>query len=198
MKQLFQQIKNRFNQWLNGRRYAACARQAAKIVRQVKAQWPGCDSAMNTATWPPVSGTTTGFTVKGKTTIQWGTDGLLSSPYPSGGGFYTVLRISQRQVFERTKLPNGTGPTTSDVFVQDGNTWTLTVRDDSGMTPPTLNTTVTLVDGAGFLGTVGQVYTARVVDPSWESALKEAGTRELVCDSLLLVDSQTGSAQTAR
>lgn len=152
-----------------------------------------------TETWPPVSGTTTGFVVKGKTTIQWGTNGLLSSPYPgSGGGFYTVTKYNEKPILDRTKLPNGNGVTTSDVMITDGISFELTVRDDSSMTPPAINATVSIVDAAGLLGTAGLVYTARVLDHNYDTALKQAGERVLMCENLLLIDSQTGSAQTGR
>lgn len=198
MKKLLNKISNSFKAWAARRRYARCVAAAARIVARTKAAWPGCAGAMATATWPPVSGTTVGFTVKGKTTIQWGSDGLLSSPFPGGGGFYTVTDAKQKLIIDRTKLPNGTGVSTSDVFVQDGASWEITVRDDSGMTPPVLNTAVTLVDGAGLLGTVGLTYSARVVDPSWETGVKKAAERTLLCENLVAIDSQTSAAQTAR
>lgn len=204
MKKLFKQIAGYFKTWNARRRYERCVKQAGKILASSKSKfnqsYPGCEGAMMTATWPPVSGTTPGFTVKsdGKTTIQWGTDGLLSSPFPSGGGFFTVTKFSEKPILDRTKLSNGTGLTTSDIILTDGMTWEVTVRDDSGMTAPTVNSTVSVVDAAGYLGTVGNVYTARVVDPNYDTALKQAGERVLVCDNLLLIDSQTGASQTGR
>lgn len=152
-----------------------------------------------TASWPPVSGTTPGFTVKGAGTIRWGTDGLLNSPYPAGGGFYVVTKFDQKPIIDRSKLPNGTGITTTDVFLVDGATTEITVRDDSLMgTPPAINSNVTIVDAVGQLGAVGNTYSARVVDNGYGTAPKQAGERTLVCDNLVGIDSQTSSAQTAR
>ena len=188
-------MKNKIRLFLN---VIACLWCEARMrLRELRGYTAQLEQQQQTATWPPVANTTTGFAVKGKTTIQWGTDGILSSPYP-GSGFYTVTRCNQKPILERTKLPNGTGITTSDIILQDGVTWEITVRDDSGMTPPVVNTAVTLVDVAGLLGTQGLTYTARVVDPSYDTGLKQAGERVLACDNLVLIDSQSGSAQTAR
>ena len=202
MKKLFKQIVGSFKAWSARRRYARCVKQAAQILARNKANFsanfPGCEGALMTASWPPVSGTTPGFVVKGKTTIQWGTDGLLSSPYPSGGGFYTVTKFNQKPILDRTKLPNGTGITSSDIMLTDGQTWEITVRDDSTMTPPAINATISLVDALSINGSSGQVWTARVVDHNYDTAAKQAGERVLICDNLILIDSQTTAAQTAR
>lgn len=148
--------------------------------------------------FPPTSGTTPGFIAKGKTTILWGTDGLLSSPFPGGGGFYTVLRFSEKPIVDRTKLPNGSGLTSSDIFITDGIAFELTVRDDTTMAPPNIGTTVTVVDAAGLYGATNLVYTARVVDNSWESSSKQAGERTIMADNLVLIDNLNGAAQVPR
>lgn len=193
MKTIIKLIKNKFEdlRWA-GHLLRFHFRRLTGAIRQQEQQ-------QLTEIWPAVSGTTPGYVAKGKTTIMWGTNGILSSPFPSsGGGFYTVIRASEKPIFDRSKIPNGNGVTTSDVFITDGATWELTVRDDSTMTPPTLNTTASVVDIQGLLGTQGLVYTARVVDTNYEAALKEPGTRTLMLDNLLLIDSQTSSSQTAR
>lgn len=105
--------------------------------------------------WPAVSGTTTGYTASGVTTIRWGTDGVLQSPKP-GSGFYVVLRATQRALVDNIKLPNGTGPTITRVLIKDGAVWDLTVRDDSQMDPsqssgPTVGKSVTITDMAGMI-----------------------------------------------
>ena len=153
---------------------------------------------MATATWPPAAGVTPGFTIKGKSTILWGTDGLLASPYPTAGGFYTVMRMSQNPILDRTKLPQGSGLTSTDIILIDGISTEIVVRDDSTMTPPTINTTITIVDAAGWFGTQGLTYTARIVDPRYEAALKQPGERTIIADNLILIDSQTTGVQAAR
>jgi hypothetical protein len=153
---------------------------------------------MSNSTWPPVAGVTPGYTVQGKTTIRWGTDGLLASPYPGGGGFYTVIKMSQNPILDRAKLPQGSGLTSTDVIIIDGVSSEIVVRDDSTMTPPQINTLITIVDAAGWFGIQGITYTARIVDPRYEAALKQPGERTIIADNLLLIDSQTTGAQVAR
>lgn len=140
-------------------------------------------------TWPPTSGTTTGFTAS-KTTVQWGTDGLLQSPKPASG-FYVVTRFSQKQLVDVTRLPNGTGITSNRVVLVDGVQFEITVRDDSAMTPPVANSTIVVTDAAGMLGTVGNVYTCKVLDNSYDAAPKQPGERVILAENLVLIDSQT-------
>ena len=190
LKIKFQAVAN----WLTCLKYAVQMklRELRGFVAQEQQQ-------NQTETWPAASGTTPGFVVKGdtKTNIQWGTNGSLASPNPGSGlGFYTVLRISEKPILDRTKLPNGNGLTTSDVMIQDGMSWEVTVRDDSTLTTQLrINMPVTIVDLAGLLGTKGYTYTARVLDTNYETAVKQAGERGLQLESLLLIDSQTGTAQ---
>ncbi len=143
--------------------------------------------------WPPAN-PSTGFSVTGVTTIRWGTDGVLQSPKPSSG-YYVVLRFNQRPLVENIKLPNGTGPTVTRVLIKDGVEWTVTVRDDTTMTPPTVGGSVTIVDAAGLLGTVGLAYGATVIEPSYDTSPKQAGERVILCENLVLIESQTGGAQ---
>ena len=198
MKNLFNKIYEGYKSWLNRRRWQRASKQAARILNQTKAKWPNCEGARMVTDWPAVSGTDAGFLIKGKTTIMWGTNGIISTPFPAGGGFYNVIRASMKPIIDRTKLPNGVGVTSSDVFVQDGVTWEIVVRDDSALTPPVIGTTWSVVDIAGLLGAQGLVYTGRVVEPDYEVSLKAAGERTVMLDNLILIDSQTSGAQTPR
>lgn len=137
--------------------------------------------------WPAVSGSTVGYKAQGVTTIRWGTDGLLTSPAPSGG-FYTVTRFAQKPLVENIKLPNGTGITATRVQLIDGTEWTITVRDDTRMTPPVIGNTVTIVDAAGLHGTPGVAYSATILDPSYEAAPKQAGERTIIVERLKLIE----------
>lgn len=197
MKKLFNKIKRSFNLWLMRRRWARAQRQAAAILRRTKRRYPNSDGIYAADTWPPTSGTSTGYKATGKTTIMWGTEGILSSPYPATG-FYTVIRCNQKSLIDRTNLPNGTGITSTRVLLNDGEQWEITVRDDSSMTPPTSSSTANLVDVAGHLGVQGKVYTCTIIDSAYEANLKAAGERTLLVENLVLIDSQTGSVQTAR
>ena len=127
----------------------------------------------------------TGYTAQGTTTIVWGTDALWST--------YVVTRISERDLIENIKLPNGTGITTTRVQLKDGRQWDITVRDDTGMTPPKSGDTLVVKDAGGLIGTVGLNYTARIVESGWDSAPKQAAERTLTVESLVLIESQTGS-----
>lgn len=186
IRQWFKNWKLRWQVW-------RCEREAARRVAAVKRAYPGCEGAMNA--WPPVAGTTTGYDAEGVTTILWGTDEFLQSPRPLAGGFFFVTRIDQRQLVDNIKLPNGSGPTVTRVLITDGDQWNVTVRDDTRMTPPLVGDAVSIIDGAGHKGTRGLVYSAIVVDANWESAMKQAGERVIVCENLTLVDSQTSAAQ---
>lgn len=153
--------------------------------------------------WPPISGTTTGFNAT-QTTVQWGTDGLLQSPKPGGSGnFYVVSRFRQSPKKEEVYLSNGTGIEVNRIKLRHGQRWELAVRDDSTMTPPDYLATVVITDAAGMVhpngngsAVVGAVYTAAIIDTDWESSMKNAGERILVVENLTLVDNQAaGSPQ---
>lgn len=173
-------------------RIAKVERQARRQVELTKARFPGCESAMNV--WPPISGVTTGYEADGVTTIRWGTEGLLQSPKPASG-FYTVLRFDQKELVDVSKHPQGVGLTATRVRIKDGNSWTITVRDDTQMTAPVVGTTILIVDGAGMKGTVGLRYNAKIVDNDYNTGIKQPGERVLVAENLLLIESQVSGAQ---
>jgi hypothetical protein len=207
MKKLFSNLWKNFQFWRLRRRFARATKMATERILHTKAKYPNSEGIFCvTETWPAVSSTTPGFTIKGKTTIMWGTNGVLSSPFPASGGFYAVLRVTQKPILDRSKLPNGAGVTTSDVFIQDGVTMELTVRDDSTMIPPVVNTTAIIVDVGWLINPSGNpgggaaplLYTGRVVDMNYDTALKQPGERVLMIDNLVLIDSQTTSGQSAR
>jgi len=127
-----------------------------------------------------MTGTPTGLAKQGVTTIVWGTDGLWSS--------YIVSRISQKQLIENVKLTNGTGITVTRVQLTDGVQWDITVRDDTGMTPPVVgNTFASIYDAAGMLGAVGSTYTGRIVESSWDTSSKQAAERSITVEKLTLI-----------
>lgn len=145
--------------------------------------------------WPAIPGVTIGYIAQGVTTDRWGTDGLLQSPRVGAGSYYVVLRFNQRPLVDNIKLPNGVGVTATRVMIVDGVEWTMTVRDDTRMTPPAVGGTITIVDGAGLLGVVGLAYTATVIEPTYDTSPKQAGERVFTCENLVLIESQTGIAQ---
>ena len=141
----------------------------------------------------------TGYTATGRTTIRWGTDGYWQQEIPSSGanpavgGYYIVTDFDEKQLAEAIKLSNGSGPTSTRVIINDGIQWTVTVRDDTRMTPPKVNDTVYIVDAAGFRGTPGLKYITTVIDANYKAAPKQPGERVLLLESLILIESQTGA-----
>jgi hypothetical protein len=176
-------------------RIAQAERLAARRMLASKLEFPGCEGAMNA--WPPVSGTTTGYDVDGAvpSSIRWGTDGLLQSPTPSGGGYAVVNRLSERELVDIERLPNGTGVNVLRVRIKQGGQWTVTVRDNQTVTFPKIGGTVSVVDAAGHLGTLGLTYTATVVENDYEAALKQPGERTLLVEKLTLIETSSGGAQ---
>ena len=139
-------------------------------------------------TWPPTITTSTAEVASDSavTTIRWGTDGLTPIVASPTEFFYVCTRFSQKELTEVIKLPQGSGLTMGRVYIKDGVHWSVTVRDDSSWTPPTVSSTVKVADGAGMIGAVGTVYDARVVDNDYETAVKQPGERVLVLERLTL------------
>jgi hypothetical protein len=186
----------KLNEAHQARQWKRAQRQAAARLAAVKAQYPGCEGAMNV--WPPVSGTTNGYEVDGAapTSIRWGTDGLLQSPTQSGGGYAVVNRMSEKELVEVSKWPNGTGIDVLRVRLKQGTSWTITVRDNALVTWPKIGQTVLVVDMLGAIGTLGLRYTATVVENDYEAALKQPGERTLLVEKITLIETGAGSAQT--
>lgn len=128
----------------------------------------------------------------GVTTVIWGTDGLLNSPVPAGGyagtGYYIVESVDQETDAEPIYLENGTGQKASRVIINHGQKWTLSVQDDSNMTPPTVGATVSVVDGAGLITSGKLAYTCRVIASGGRFSRKGAAMRNLSVERLTLVD----------
>lgn len=147
--------------------------------------------------WPAQSGVATGFTVEqvsgGTTVLMWGSEGMLATINSKSVSFAIVSRFSQRKLVENIELTNGTGLITNRVRITDGVQWDLTVRDDTRIASaalPTVGQAVTVVDGAGMLGTQGTAYAGTVVDSGYEAAPKQAGERTLVIENLVLIEAQ--------
>lgn len=140
----------------------------------------------------------TGYLASGVTTLRWGTDELVQTMNGQTAvqAFLIVTRFAERNIIDNIKLPNGDGLTSSRVMIVDGVQWDVTVRDSTALTGlPKLGTSVTIVDAAGLIDAVGEVYTATVVESTYEASPKQAGERQLTLENLVLIESQTGSAQ---
>jgi hypothetical protein len=152
--------------------------------------------------WPPSSsGGTVGVLIEqqgGTTTIRWGTDALLQkvngSTCPSG--FYVVMRFNQSPKQEVSYLENGSGIQTTRIRLTHGHQWDITVRDDTRMSPPKAGDTVVVTDAGGIVPCtspgVGNVFTCKVIDPSYEASPKQPGERMLRVEALLLIEGTNG------
>lgn len=192
---LFKIIKKLWASAVSRYRIAKAQRLAAEFVACVKAQYPGCEGAMNA--WPTTGAgsLSTGVLATGVTTIRWGTKGLGQNT-----GWLTVLRFSQKTLTENIKLPNGDGVTSTRIQIVDGQQWDITVRDDTALVPPQVGDSITVVDAAGLIGGLAadavKTYSATVVESGFDTAPKQAGERTVTVENLLLVDSQTSGSQT--
>ena len=142
--------------------------------------------------------TSNGYSIassSGVTTLIWGTDGLLVSPAPGGGyagtGYYIVESVDQDTDAEPIYGENGTGQKAWRVIIKHGHKWTISVQDDSVMTPPTVGTSVSVLDGAGLIsGSASSKgsYTAKVISSGEKFTRKGAAMRNITVEKLTLVD----------
>jgi len=194
-------IKKLYAKIVNSLCMALARRRAAKLIASIKARYPGCEGAMNINSWPPVDGTTAGYDeVGGVTSVRWGTDGLLQTKPASG--FYIVTSFKQSVDQDLEYLPNGSGIKAGLITLTHGYKWECTVRDDTRWTShPTAGSYVNITDAGGLVAAahrssgaaaVGSVFSARVVNPDYSAAPKQAGERVLMLEALMLVDGTAG------
>ena len=148
--------------------------------------------------WPTTStNTTAGYSASGITTIRWGTRGVLTKigsqslgSNPTSVGI--VTRFNQKQIVDNSKMSNGDGLTVTRVQIIDGAQWDVTVRDDTTITQrPVVGATCVIVDGMGYIGSVGATDDAVVVEASYDIAPKQAGEFSLTLENLRLIESQS-------
>jgi hypothetical protein len=191
---IFKQIAATFRYWKVKRQFARCQREAAQIVARIKAQYPGCDTAVNA--WPTTGSTGNGNAAVGQyiatgtgTTLLWGTNNALGAFTPTG--WLTITDIKQRTLTEKIQLPNGDGLTAGTVQLIDGFAEDLEVRDDT--TQVTANLTVGqriyILDGGGLVpgGARGASYHGIIVEHDWNTAPKTPAGRKLSVDIYLLI-----------
>lgn len=132
-----------------------------------------------------------GAELDGVTTLIWGTSGSLTVPSPGGSyagdGFYIVESIDESEKTEQIYGENGTGIEAWRMTLKHGLRWNVTVTDDSTMTPPVVNTTITILD---FIGNKTKFYVAKVLNNDYRAARKTPGQRVLQVENLTLVDAQ--------
>lgn len=145
----------------------------------------------------------TGYSNSTITTLIWGTDGLLTTPAPGGSyagtGFYIVESADQETDAETIYIENGTGQKASRIIINHGQRWTLSVQDDTAMSPPQVGDSVTIKDGACLIGGVASgsasavKYAATVVSSGERFTRKGAAMRNFTVENLALIESQTAS-----
>ena len=141
----------------------------------------------------------TAYLATGITTIRWGTDGVMAntSPNGSGGGsiyasgaggigYYTVESIRANDEVDTIYIEQGTGLKATRIQIWQGRRFTLTVVDDTLMTPPLPSTYVSIIDVMQGVDTT--IFTARVIDNGYNTARKVEGKREITCEVLTLIE----------
>ena len=152
---------------------------------------------------PPTSPTirASGFVHAGVTTIVWGTQGLAVFAGTPGGdidtannGYYIIIDYKQRLKKDIDYGENGSGVECRRTTIVHGQTWDITVEDNTQMTPPTQNTAITCYDilakGTASPLVAKAVWTATIIESEYTSAPKRPGIRTLTAENLTLVDSQ--------
>lgn len=142
-------------------------------------------------------GGSTGYTISGITSVIFGTDGLLKSPAPvgsyAGTGYYIVESVDGETKSEPIWGENGTGIQTWRVMLVNGSSGTMTIQDDTGMTPPQIGSLTSVVDtGLIFPGNSNRsnAYSMFVIHVSNRFVRKGAEMRTVQYENLTLVDSQ--------
>lgn len=129
--------------------------------------------------WPPSSDLANGIGYTGDlpTTLAWGTDDLYSG----------VIVISMRpsQMIEEIKIENGTGLTSKQVLLNDGNMVEINVIDDRSITWPAAGDTVTVLNPLPT-GAAATSMTFNVIDNSYQASRKAPGERTLLCKKYTL------------
>jgi hypothetical protein len=169
------------------------------------------------ATAPQSPTNPTGYSSVGITTVVWGTQGLAVFQGPAGGditggnnGYYILTDYKQRLKKDLDYGENGSGVECRRTTIIHGQTWDLTVEDNTNMNPPVQGTQIACYDilgngnSASYTTLAGGVntpplaavrkWTATVIESEYSAAPKRPGMRTLTVENLTLVDSQAVSA----
>jgi hypothetical protein len=152
---------------------------------------------MPTAGSPPI-----GYASTGVTTVVWGTQGLAVFQGTEGAdiniannGYFILTDYKQRLKKDLDYGENGSGVECRRTTIIHGQHWDITVEDNSNMTPPAQNTTITCYDilqkGLGGPIAAKAVWTAVIIESEYTAAPKRPGMRTLTAENLTLVDSQS-------
>lgn len=138
--------------------------------------------------WPPAYSTS--FLADGVTTIRWGTDGIManSAPNGSGGGFlgfYTIESLRGTDEIDTSYIEQGTGFKATRIRLWQGRRYNLTVVDDTGMTPPSVGTKLSLVD---TVSGGSMIYQFTLIDNGDNTVRKDAHKREMTVEYLTCIE----------
>ena len=145
---------------------------------------------------PPI-----GYASTGITTIVWGTQGLAAFQGEPGldivrgnNGYYILTDYKQRLKKDLDYGENGSGVECRRTTIVHGQTWDITVEDNTAMMPPVQNTVISCYDilqkGLGGPIAAKAVWTAVVIESEYTAAPKRPGMRTLTAENLTLVDTQ--------
>jgi hypothetical protein len=146
---------------------------------------------------PPI-----GFASTGITTVVWGTQGLAAFQGQPGAdinngnnGYYIMTDYKQRLKKDLDYGENGSGVECRRTTIVHGQTWDITVEDNSNMAPPAQNTIIHCYDilqkGQGGPIAAQQLWYATVVESEYTAAPKRPGMRTITAENLTLVDTQS-------
>lgn len=108
--------------------------------------------------------------------VAWGTDGS----YAIGSNAVIVASLRAQRLTEEIRIENGSGLTSLDVLIHDGDQTELTCIDDRNLTWPEPGTTAALCrvidNGTNLAATTNFV----IIDSAYNAARKAPGERVLL------------------
>jgi hypothetical protein len=133
--------------------------------------------------WPPSSAVTStglGYNTVLPVSLAWGTDGLLS------GAIVTSIRAIK--LTEEIKIDNGSGLTTAQILLVDGDQTEFTVIDDRNTSWPAPGTIITMNNPQpNGSGATSETY--MTIDSAYQGARKAPGERTIMAKRYLLIPS---------
>lgn len=143
--------------------------------------------------WPPSSGYIKSGVIP--VSVSWGTYGLLAPGSGPNISNAIVKSIRSSRIMEEIKVENGTGLTSDQVLLYQGDQVEITVVDDRSLTFPDVDGVVTLfnpIRAGNAPGSDGNPISTtqnfRVLNNDYNSARKQEGERVLLCKSYVLID----------
>jgi hypothetical protein len=138
--------------------------------------------------WPPAP--TTAFLTSGVTTIRWGTDGIMANTSPNGsgggfGGYYTIETIRGTDKVDTMYIEQGSGLEATRIQLIQGRRYTMTVVDDTSMTPPSFATKLSFED---TISGGAALYLFQLIENGDSTVRKAEHKRELTVEYLTCIE----------